>query len=331
MFDTVTSPHRRRQRIGFLLFDGVKMLDFVGPAEVFQEANQRVDGYEIVMLSSDGADVTTSMGVRVGVHAAARDAGDLDTLMIPGSESAPSVYDDPAILEAIRGLAPGARRVASVCSGAFALAATGLLDGRPATTHWKFAPRLAADYPQIDVQPDALFVRDGRIYSSAGVAAGIDLALSLVEEDHGAEVARMIAQLLLVYMKRSGGQSQFSASLRAAPPRTDVARSVAEYVNADPTRPCTIHELAKYANVSTRHLNRVVREELGMSPRDYVHSMRLDFATGYLEDGAPVALAAEQSGYTSVVAFRRAFIARLGVTPSEYQRKFLTTKRVVAV
>ena len=320
-----------RRRIGFLLFDGVKMLDFVGPAEVFLEANQRVDGYDIVMLSHDGADVTTSMGVRVGVHAAARDAGRLDTLVIPGSESAPAVFDHTEIVQAITGLAAGSRRVASICSGAFALAATGLLDGRSATTHWKFAPRLADDYPAVAVEPDAIFVQDGRVYTSAGVAAGIDLALALVEEDHGAEIARMVAQLLLVYMKRSGGQSQFSASLRATPPKTEVARAVAEYVNADPTRPSTLSDLAAHANVSTRHLNRVIRDELGMSPLEYVNSMRLDVATACLESGSSVAQAAALAGYGSVVAFRRAFVARLGITPSQYQRRFQTTKRAAAV
>jgi transcriptional regulator GlxA family with amidase domain len=323
-----------RRRIGILLFDGVKTLDFVGPAEVFLEANQRIPAahaYELVLLSPNGDDVTTSMGMRVGVQSAAADGGHFDTVIVPGSETAPAVYDDPAVLESVRLLASRTRRVTSICSGAFALAATGLLDGRTATTHWKFADRLAAMYPAVTVEPDSIFVRDGRIYSSAGVAAGIDLALSLVEEDHGADVARAVAQLLLVYMQRSGGQSQFSVSLRGPAPRTDVVKAVADYVNADPTRPCTLTDLARHANVSTRHLNRVVREELGLTPMDYVNSMRIDLATSALESGSSVAQASVRGGYSTPVAFRRAFAARTGITPSDYQRRFQTTRRGASV
>ncbi|MCU1405873.1 MAG: cdhR 1 [Glaciihabitans sp.] len=319
-----------RRRVGFLLFNGVKTLDFVGPAEVFQEANQRSEGYEIVLLSVDGADITTSMGMRVGVASSAADGGHFDTIVVPGSESAPGVYDNEELLDAIRVLASRSRRVASICSGAFALAATGMLDGKSATTHWKFAATLAQRYPSIQVNPDSIFVRDGDTYTSAGVAAGIDLALSLVEEDFGAPVARSVAQLLLVYMQRSGGQSQFSASLRATTPRTELARAVAEYVNADPSRPCTLGDLAAHTNVSTRHLSRVIRKELGITPLDYVNSMRLDLATSCLELGASVAQAAHTAGYSSPVALRRAFVARRGITPSDYQRRFQTTARGAA-
>src|SRR6218665_1841602 len=297
----------RPRRVGMLLFDQVKTLDFVGPGEVFVEANQRSSGYELVLLSVDGRDVTTSMGVRIGVHGAAAGSGDFDTVIVPGSEMAPSVYDDDAFLDAVRDLSTRTRRMASICSGAFALAAAGLLDARSATTHWKFAPLLAKLYPTVTVQPDSIFVRDREIYSSAGVAAGIDLALSLVEEDHGADVARAVAQLLLVYMQRAGGQSQFSASLRALPPRTPVARAVFDYVNEDPSRPGALCPISAHANVSTRHLTRVVREELGMTPGDYVASMRVDLATGYLESGASVGQAAELSGFTTPAALRRAF------------------------
>ncbi|MCU1481932.1 MAG: cdhR 1 [Subtercola sp.] len=323
--------NRARARIGMLLFDQVKTLDFVGPGEVFVEANQLVDGYELVLLSPDGADVTTSMGVRIGVHAAAAEAGEFDTVIVPGSEVATRVFKNIDIIDAVRLLSTRTRRMASICSGAYALAEAGLLDGKAATTHWKFAPMLAERYPNIDVQPDSIFVRDGLTYTSAGVAAGIDLALALVEEDHGADVARSVAQLLLVYMQRSGGQSQFSASLRAAPPRTPVARAVADYVNADPTRSCTLRDLAAHANVSTRHLARIVRDELDMSPLEYVNSMRLDLATGQLESGASVAQASADSGFGTPAAFRRAFIAKLGITPSEYQRRFQTTRRTAGV
>jgi len=319
-----SSPSGRRRRVGILLFDGVKTLDFVGPAEVFLEANQRIDSYELVFVSASGEDVITSMGLRVAVQGAAADAGTFDTVVIPGSETPIKAFTQD-VLDAVELMASRTRRMTSICSGAFALAATGLLDGLAVTTHWKFAPTLAASFPKVQVQPDAIFVRSGMIYTSAGVAAGMDLALALVEEDHGAEVARSVAQLLLVYMQRSGGQSQFSASLRATPPRTAVARAVADYIAADPSRPVSLHDLARHANVSTRHLTRVVREELGMSPLEYVNSIRLELATGYLESGSSVAQAGSHTGYRTPVAFRRAFVARLGITPSEYQRRFQTT------
>ena len=314
-----------RRRIGVLLFDGVKMLDFVGPAEVFVEANQIVDGYELVLLSHNGADVTSSMGVRMGVHGAADDAGHFDTVIVPGSERAPQVYDDPAVRAAVQLLASRTRRITSICSGAFALAATGLLDGKSATTHWKFTGALATAYPSIDVRPDSIFVRDGDTYSSAGVAAGIDLALAIVEEDHGADVARSIAQLLLVYMRRSGGQSQFSASVRAKPARTSIAKAVADYIHGDPTRAGSLADIAAHANVGVRHLNRVIRDELGMTPIQYVGSLRLDVALGMLEAGDTVGQVAAAAGYASPIAFRRAFAARYNTTPSEYQRRFRTT------
>ncbi|MFB2556658.1 GlxA family transcriptional regulator [Herbiconiux liangxiaofengii] len=316
-----------RRRIGVLVFDQVKTLDFVGPAEVFLEANQRIDSYEIVLISPDGGDITTSMGMRVGVSVSAAEAGELDTLVVPGSERALEVFTDPALLEAVSLLAARSKRIASICSGAFGLAALGLLDGRRAVTHWKFTERLAAGYPDVSVEADAIFIKDGNVFTSAGVAAGIDLALALVEDDLGPDDARAVAQLLLVYLRRSGGQSQFSASLRASAPRTPVARAIAEYVAADPSRPSSMRDLAAHANVSPRHLARVMREEFGTTPAAYVNSMRLDLATRYLESGASVARAAADAGYRSPDALRRAFTARLGVTPSEYQRRFRSAHR----
>jgi transcriptional regulator GlxA family with amidase domain len=326
---SVASRSKRspRRRIGVFVFDQVKTLDFVGPAEVFLEANQRIDSYEIVLISPDGADVTTSLGMRVGVATSAEQAGELDTLVVPGSEHAPDVFRRPGVLEAVALLAGRSRRIASICSGAFALAELGLLDGRRAVTHWKFTDLLAARFPAVAVEPDAIFVQDGNVFTSAGVAAGIDLALALVEDDLGPDDARAVAQLLLVYLRRSGGQSQFSASLRASAPRSPIARSIAEYVAADPARPATVAALAAHANVSPRHLTRVMRDELGTTPMGFVSAMRFDLAIRYLESGASVARAASDAGYRSAEALRRAFTARLGVTPSDYQRRFRSSDR----
>jgi transcriptional regulator GlxA family with amidase domain len=316
-----------RRRIGILVFDYVKMLDFAGPAEVFMEANLSVGNYEIVLLSPDGRPVTTSIGATVNVAGAAADPGDFDTVIIPGSESAPPAFVTEAVLEAAHSLLPRARRITSICSGAFVLAMLGRLDGKRATTHWKFTKRLASEFPGIKVEPDSIFVRDGNTYSSAGVAAGMDLALALLEEDHGADAARSVAQGLLVYMQRAGGQSQFSASLQGPAPRTPVVRSVTDLIQENPARPYTVAGLADHARVSVRHLSRLFREELDTTPMEYVATMRFDAALGRLNAGCTVAQAAQQAGYGNAEALRRAFIARLGISPLKYQQRFRSTSR----
>ena len=316
---------RPRRRIGILLFDGVKALDYVGPAEVFVEANQAVDDYEVVLLSPTGADVATSLGGHVSVHASAEEGGRFDTVIIPGSEQPPAVFASGAVLDAAHLLARRSRRLVSICSGAFVLAMLGELDGRRATTHWKFTDELARRFPEIVVQPDAIFTRDDLVYTSAGVAAGIDLALALVEEDHGADVAREVAQLLLVYMQRSGGQSQFSASLRASAPQTSVVRRVIELIESDPAVPYSVRQLAQHVNVSERHLTRLFREELDSSPAEYLGALRFDLARARLEGGCTVTQAALDAGFSSGESLRRAFVARLGISPSKYQRHFRTT------
>ncbi|MGW4366805.1 GlxA family transcriptional regulator [Nocardia takedensis] len=321
----------RRRRIGILVFDGVKMLDFVGPAEVFVEANQAVDDYEVVLISPDGRPVQTSIGVRMEVTVSTAEAGRFDTVLVPGSELPPSRFVTPKVVAATRQLSWSTRRLASVCSGAFVLAETGAFDGRRATTHWKFAEDLARRYPSIAVQPDALFTRDGNLYSSAGVAAGIDLALALVEEDHGADVARRVAQLLVVYMQRAGGQSQFSASLTGPAPRSPLVRKVVDLICADPAFPHTVQTLADHARVSVRHLTRLFRAELEHSPAEYVAFIRFGVARDMLHAGHNVTEAAMAAGYGSSEALRRAFVARLGISPRKYQQRFRTTGSTRAV
>ncbi|MFD3747476.1 GlxA family transcriptional regulator [Nocardia sp. NPDC058633] len=314
------------RRVGVLVFDGVKMLDFVGPAEVFVEANQSVARYEVVLISADGSDALTSIGARVQVSCAAADAGRFDTVVIPGSELPPEKFVTPELLAATRHLIGNARRVASICSGAYVLAALGLLDGRRATTHWKFTADLARRFPSIAVDPDAIFVRDGNLYSSAGVAAGVDLALALVEEDHGADLARRVAQSLVVYMQRAGGQSQFSASLSGPAPRSPLLRGVVDRICADPAFPHTVQSLAAHAKVSVRHLTRLFRTELERSPAEYVAFIRFGMARDKLHTGCSVTEAAMAAGYGSSEALRRAFVARLGISPSKYQQRFRSTR-----
>ncbi|MFQ6395784.1 GlxA family transcriptional regulator [Nocardia sp. KC 131] len=317
-----------RRRVGILVFDGVKMLDFVGPAEVFVEANQIVPGYDVVLVSADGKPAQTSIGARIEVSATAADAGRFDTVVIPGSELPVTEFVTPEVLAAARHLSWNTRRLASICSGAVVLAELGLLDERRATTHWKFAADLARRYPTIVVEPDAIFVRDGNLYSSAGVAAGVDLALALVEEDYGAGVARRVAQLLVVYMQRSGGQSQFSASLAGPVPRGPIVRKAVDLICADPAFPHTVQTLAAHARVSVRHLARLFRAELERSPAEYVAFIRFGVARDMLHAGRSVTEAAMSAGYGSSEALRRAFVARLGISPREYQQRYRSTNSV---
>lgn len=313
------------RRVGILVFDGVKMLDFAGPAEVFVEANQAVPGYEVLLVSADGANVQTSIGAKIEVSAKVSDAGRFDTVIIPGSELPMSKFMTPEVLAAAWQLSANSRRLASVCSGAAVLCELGLFDGRRVTTHWKFAADLARRYPAVVVDPDAIFVRDGNLYSSAGVAAGVDLALALVEEDHGADVARRIAQLLVVYMQRSGGQSQFSASLTGPVPRSPLVRKVVDLICADPAFPHTVQTLAAHAQVSVRHLTRLFRAELERSPAEYVAFIRFGVARDMLHAGHGVTEAAMAAGYGSSEVLRRAFVARLGISPRKYQQRFRST------
>jgi transcriptional regulator GlxA family with amidase domain len=316
---------RSRHRIGILLFDDVKMLDFAGPAEVFTEANQSVGGYDLTFVSPDGKPVHTSIGVTVSVSGTPEENGGFDTVIVPGSECAPPSFVTPQVLAATSSLIRGARRVTSICSGAFVLAALGLLDGKRAATHWKFTRTLARQYPRVLVEPDSIFVRDGSTYTSAGVAAGMDLALALVEEDHGADVARRVAQGLLVYMQRAGGQSQFSASLQGPAPRTPVVRSVTDLIQANPGRQYSAQDLADHALISVRHLSRLFREELDTTPMEYVATLRFDQARSLLDAGTGVSQAAAQAGYGDPEGLRRAFISRLGISPLKYQRRFRST------
>lgn len=312
-------------RVGVLVFDGVKMLDVAGPAEVFAEANLSQGRYRISMISPDGADVATSIGMRIPVDASGDDAARYDTVLVAGGELFPATPVPEPLQEAALRLADRSGRIASVCTGAFVLGAAGLLDGKRATTHWKHTAELARRHPLATVQPDAIYVKDGRTYSSAGVTAGIDLALALLEEDHGQEITRAVARSLVVYMRRAGGQSQFSAPLLGPGPRTPVLHLVVAAIRSDPTAEYTVATLAERARVSPRQLTRLFHEELDTTPAKYVELVRFELAKAYLDAGHSVTLAAELSGFGSSEALRRAFIARLKIPPSRYQHRFSTT------
>jgi transcriptional regulator GlxA family with amidase domain len=292
----------RERRVGILVFDGVKLLDVAGPSEVFSEASRFGGDYKVTLYSPDGRGVASSTGMRISVDAAAADAGPLDLALVAGGDTVPTHPVSPELAAAARLLAKRARRTASICTGAFILAAAGLLDGRRATTHWQHVSTLARAYPAIEVEPDAIYVEDGPVLSSAGVTAGIDLAL--VERDHGAGLARDVARSLVVFLQRPGGQSQFSPSLRAARPRTSPLRQLCDTVAASPAGDYSLAGLAEMASVSPRHLTRLFHDELDTTPARYVELIRFDTAKDLLDAGHSVTDTALRSGFGSTETLR---------------------------
>lgn len=316
-----------KRRVGILVFDGVKLLDVAGPSEVFTEANRFGADYEVTLYSADGREVASSTGMRIGVDADAAGTGPLELALVAGGDAFPTHPVSQELVEAARIMAKRARRTASICTGAFILAAAGLLDGRRATTHWQHAGTLARAHPAIEVEPDAIYVEDGPIFSSAGVSAGIDLALALVERDYGAGLARDVARSLVVFLQRPGGQSQFSPSLRTALPRTSPLRQLCDTVAASPAGDYSLARLAAMASLSPRHLTRLFRDELKTTPARYVELIRFDTARDLLDAGHSVTDTAVRSGFGSPETLRRAFIQHLGVSPRAYQQRFRSAIR----
>jgi transcriptional regulator GlxA family with amidase domain len=308
-------------------FDGVRFLDVVGPLEVFAVANEQGDFYSALVATSGGSDVVTTTGSRLGADVALEDvpAEGIDTLLVAGSPNWNLLLDESLVGDVAR-LARGARRIVSVCTGTFALASAGLLDGRRAGTHWRHAAAMGKRFPKVEVDPDALFVRDGNIYSSAGIAAGIDLALALVEEDLGAVAARRTAKVLVVFLQRPGGQSQFSVWTNTPAVRHEPLRRVLDAIALDPAGDHTIPAMAARANFSERHLSRLFEEHLGSRPGEYVEQVRLEVARAMLEAGdESLTAVAKQSGLGSEETLRRAFIKKFGVSPGAYRSRFRTT------
>lgn len=297
--------------------DGVLMLDVAGPVQVLHWA-----GHRIRFASPDGAPVRTDVRVPLGVDGALGDVGgSVETLVVPGYS--PEDRVPAALVDAVRTVGGASRRVASVCTGAFVLAEAGLLDGRRATTHWLACAELAQRFPRVRVDADAIYLRDGPIITSAGVTAGIDMALALVEEEHGAELARTLAKHLVVFLHRPGGQSQFSVRTSIATPRTDGLRRVVDAVVENLSADHSLAAMAARGALSERHLSRLFRQEIGMTPGQYVKQVRLEAAQALLESGdEPMAAVARHSGFGSEETMRRTFLELLGTTPSDYRRRF---------
>lgn len=320
-----------------VVFDGMQTLDAVGPAEVFSTASKlRGGGYRLLVASPTGEPIRTDSGLTLGADAALLDvtdgADEADTLIVAGGIGTWQASQDRAVLDGIRRLAESARRVCSVCTGAFLLASCGLLAGRRATTHWSACGYLASEYPDIAVEPDRIFVRDGTVFTSAGVTAGIDLALALVEADHGAELAREVARWLVMFLQRPGGQSQFSARLDHPVPRDSLLRPVLDAVAADPAADHRTPRLAARAGVSERHLTRLFAEQAGTTPARFVERARVEAARELLEStDFGVRVVADRSGFGSEETMRRAFLRVLGVSPAGYRARFRCTPLMEAL
>jgi transcriptional regulator GlxA family with amidase domain len=312
--------------IVIVVFDGVTLLDAVGPAEVFAEANRFGARYRLLFASVDGNDVSTSLGVRLAVSTSLADVQAANTVLVAGGDNLVGRPIDPALVDALKALPRRTARIASVCTGAFILAQAGMLSGRRATTHWREADLLARAYPEVVVEPDAIFVRDGTVYTSAGVTAGIDLALALVEEDHGADVVRDVARSLVVFLKRGGGQSQFSVMVEANPPLKSPLRLVTDTIAADPTADHSLKSLAARASLSISQLNRLFRTELGTTPARFVEMVRIDAARAALDNGYTVTDATRLAGFGSTETLRRVFVTQLGISPKAYRDRFCTTR-----
>lgn len=311
-----------------MVYDEVQLLDAVGPAEVFSAATMlNRGGYRLTIASPDGADVRTGSGIRLGVDVAMADiTGRIDTLVVAGGLTTHVVAENPALADEVRALAHRSRRICSVCSGAFLLAACGLLTGRRATTHWAACTELSSRHPDITVEPDRIFVRDGPVYTSAGVTAGIDLALALVEADHGVSLAREIARWMVVFLQRPGGQSQFSSRLDHPVATDSPLRPVLDAVIADPAADHRLEILAQRAALSQRHLTRLFAEQAGTSPARFVERARVEAAREMLErSDLGVPTVARRCGFGSPETMRRAFVRVLGVPPGDYRERFRST------
>jgi transcriptional regulator GlxA family with amidase domain len=334
---TRASPPLRR--IVFLVYDKVTLQDVAAPLEIFARANDFGAAYDVLLASPTGRSVGTTSFTRLGVDVAV-DAllSNVDTLIVPGgvpSDSDPRTYAKPEeptpdaipeVMDAASRLAPLSRRIASVCTGAFVLARLGMLDGRRATTHWAHCEELAGHFPRIEVDPDALFVQDGPVVTGAGISAGTDLALALLEADYGADLARRVARWLVVFLQRPGGQAQFSVWSGGGSVDDDGVRKVMDQVILDPAGDHSVPAMARRAAMSEQRFAQLFTQEVGMSPERYVEHARLEAAKLMLGSGdGGLEAVARSCGLGSAETMRRVLQQNIGVSPEDYRERFRTT------
>jgi transcriptional regulator GlxA family with amidase domain len=314
------------RKVAIVVFDGVQPLDVSGPSSVFSAANEHRPGaYTLFVASPHGGEVTTNAGLTFSRTVPLADLPPaLDTVLVAGGSDAGllEVIVDGTVGEWLRARSRGTRRVGSVCTGAFVLGGAGLLDGRRAATHWRSCEWLAELFPTVKVEPDAVFAFDGPIFTSAGITAAIDLSLALVEADLGRQVATAVARQLVVYLRRPGGQSQYSAPLRAQADASSLGDLVA-WMTEHLHRDLRVPTLARRAGMSARNFARVFKDELGQTPAAFVERLRVDRARALLEEtGWSLKQLAAKCGFGSVDTLQRAFARHLGLTPAQYRARF---------
>ena len=307
---------------------GVQSLDVVGPAEVFWEAAKRLgdpNAYRVQIMGASDEPIRGTGALRFLPDRSIHDPDEpIDTLLVAGDPSFQKLA--PAVTEWLARRAPQTRRYGSICTGAFLLAEAGLLENKQVTTHWECADKLRSDYPGLNIDADQIFIRDGQLSTAAGVTSGIDLALALVEEDHGRDVALIVARYMVVFLKRPGGQSQFSAHLTAQIADKGPIQSIAEHILSDLKSDLSVEALAARANMSTRNFSRVFVRDIGTTPGDFVEAARLDAARRLLQDSAmQLQRIADRCGFADLHSMRRVFQRTLGVGPSTYRKTFQTS------
>lgn len=323
------SPAESTRRIVMVGFEGIQLLDVIGPLEVFSLASRLLSSqeeaaapaYEVMLVAGDAGPVTASSGLALVAACSWHDLGPVDTLLVSGGAGARRALDDEALAAWLTRKAPLVRRFGSVCTGALLLANAGLLDGRRVTTHWGCVDALAELAPSAIIDADAIFIRDGRLWTSAGVTAGMDMALAMLEEDHGRALALDVARQLVMYLKRPGGQSQYSAPLAAQSIGADQRfRGLAAWIVDHVEEDLSVSVLAERSGMSPRHFSRCFREETGLTPARFVERVRFEAAQRLLAQGAhSVDRVACLSGFRSAETLRRVFIRNAGMGPAAYR------------
>jgi transcriptional regulator GlxA family with amidase domain len=313
------------------VFPGANLLDVAGPAQVFTSATElhssanpgELPAYKTAIVSLDGGMVETTSGIQLNsVSIAAFGRSDIDTLLIAGGHGSEAAGGAEEIVDWLHRMRSKVRRIGSICTGAFVLAAAGLADGRRLATHWAYCDRLEEQYPGLTVERDAIFVEDSGLWSSAGITSGLDLALAMVEQDYGRELALMVARQLVVFLKRPGGQSQFSVPLQAQSAEGPLAE-LASWVTGNPAGDYRVDTLAERSKISPRTLHRLFRETFGRSPAQWIASMRVESARRLLEQSdLTLQEIATRTGLGTADTMRRIFLRQLGITPSDYRDRF---------
>jgi transcriptional regulator GlxA family with amidase domain len=323
--EMVTKPARKS--VAIVVPPNAQSLDVSGPLDAFLEANRHSSGgalYEVRLVATGASRTIKAGGLSLVTDSSIfDDVRSIDTMLVAGTPDYAVAYASADFHAWLRRRAPKTRRYGSVCTGAFFLGAAGLLDGRNATTHWQHAAELAERFPAAKVVPDQIYVQDGGLYTSAGVTAGIDLALKLIEDDHGRDLALTVARRLVVFLKRPGGQSQFSAHLAAQIADEGKIRSLQHWILDHLSLDLTLDSLANRVAMSVRNFTRVFQGETGTTPADFVEMARVDAARRLLEESeTPLQRVASRCGFASPDTMRRTFLRRIGTGPSDYRERF---------